>query len=459
MTAAAPTIFAVESDAAWVVVLAVSLVTVAGALLFRRLIKGAGGLASGLLVSLPLLLPPLAAIVFQGALLPEVAVLRPARDAFHHGTREFLHLLLFRDGNAVTPYVAWGSARNWALLAGVGISSFMLLRRAVGCLLVRRMVARCLIPPEEVRVRLEEMTAAVARSAGLDRVPQILLLPPGIEGAFAVGAFRPRILVSCNLLTRLDDHEVEAVIAHEVAHLRARDIQVVSLSGMLRDVVAWNPVAQFAYRRLVDDREREADRRAAELTGRPLAVASGLLKMCDLVKDGRRGPRRAALAFLRPGGRVARRVSDLLAMADGRSEESGDRRIPYLAAACVVAVLGLQAAASLTAERGAFAIVWGAPSAGADTYAPKAAPQPKAEIRRGGKKKAQRAELESPQRDLAARGSFRAEDMGRWLKQMDRLAAQGVTPATLQWEARRDWQAVPIRCTVGSLCIYRVDGI
>jgi Zn-dependent protease with chaperone function len=459
VTAAAPTILAVESDAAWVVVVAVSLVTVAGAVVFRRLIKGAGGLASGLLVSLPLLLPPLAAVVFQGALLPEVAVLRPARDAFHHGTREFLHLLLFRDGNAVTPYVAWGSARNWVLFVGLGISSFMLLRRVLGCLLVRRMVARCLTPPDEVRARLEETTTAIARRADLDRVPQILLLPPGIEGAFAVGAFRPKILVSHDLLARLDDREVEAVIAHEIAHLRARDIQVVSLSGMLRDLVAWNPIAQFAYRRLVDDREREADRRAAEITGRPLAVASGLVKMCDLVKDGRRGPRRAALAFLRPGGRVARRVSDLLAIADGRTTDSGDRRIPYLAAACVVAVLGLQAAASLTSERGAFAIVWGAPRAGADTYAPKAAPQPQRKIRRDGKEKARRAEIESPQRDLAVLGSFPAEDMARWLKQMDRLAAQGVTPTTLQWEARRDWQAVPIRCTVGSLCLYRVDGI
>lgn len=459
MTAAAPTILAVETDAAWVVVLAVSLVTVPTAVLLRYLIRGAGGVASGVLLALPLLVPPVAGLLFHGGLLPEIAVLRPAQDAFQHGTREFLHLLLFRDGDAVTPYVAWGSAQNWALVAGLGVSSFMLVRRAVGTMVVRGMLRRCRRPDGETATRLDDIAATLAGRAGLESAPDILLLPPGIPGAFAVGAFRARVLISAELPAILDDDELEAVVAHEIGHIRARDTQVVFLSGMLRDMVAWNPVAHVSYRRLVEDREREADRRAAELTGKPLAVASGLLKMCEVVNEGHRGLRRAALAFLRPGGRVARRVSHLLAVADGRAA-AGDRRIPYAAAAALVVILGLQAAATLTAERGALAIVWGAPrGAAAEAYAPKAALLEKRAEADGRRKRAQRAELESPQRDLAALGSFRAEDMALWLDEMERLAAEGVTPATLQWEARRDWQAVPIRCAVGSLCIYRVDGI
>ena len=113
-------------------------------------------------------------------------------------------------------------------------------------------------------------------------------------------------------------------------------------AGVLRDAVGWNPIAHFAFRWLLTDRELEADRRAAVLTGRPLAVASGLLKMCDLVGRRPRLRHRVAVGFLRPGGRITRRVSHLIALADGTTVAGPDGRIPYLVAGLLVAVLGLQ---------------------------------------------------------------------------------------------------------------------
>ncbi|HVL64516.1 MAG TPA: M56 family metallopeptidase [Actinomycetota bacterium] len=463
MTSASPTILALETDAAWVVVLAVSTVTLPAALILRRLIGRPGGVASGILLGLPLLLPLVAALVFHGALLPELAVLRPAREVFRHGTADLLHLLYFHDGDAVTPYVAWGTARNWVLLVGLGFSSLMLLRRALGMLLVHRLVRRCRTPAPAERAEIRRVLSPLARRAGLAREPEVLFLPPGAGGVFAVGSVRPRILIAESLRRELEPEEIEAVLAHEVAHVSARDIRVVFLAGVLRDMVAWNPLAHLAFRKLVSDRESEADRRAAAMTGKPLAVASSLLKMCQ---TGRRlRPTPAALSFLRPGSRVARRVRALIDVADGRAALTDPRRLPYAAAAVLVAALGLQAGAELAAERGALAIVWGAPAGEmAQAYAPpRAATEPPgqrtARKGKGAKKKARRAEIESPQRNLARSESFRAEDLELWLSQMAKLAARGVSPATLAWETRRDWEAVPIRCTGGSLCIYRVDGI
>ena len=76
-----PTILALQADSAWFVIVAVSLVTLPVVLLLRRLIDRPGGLASGILLSLPLALPLVAAVLYGHPVLPEIAVLRPALQA------------------------------------------------------------------------------------------------------------------------------------------------------------------------------------------------------------------------------------------------------------------------------------------------------------------------------------------------------------------------------------------
>ena len=142
-------------------------------------------------------------------------------------------------------------------------------------------------PAEEARVG--KMVAMLAGAAKAKRVPAVLVLPGWACGAFAVGGRRSRILISRSLLEALDDDELEAVLAHEVAHVAAKDMRVLALAGLLRDMTAWNPFSHVALRRLLRDRELEADRLAASITGKPLAVASSLIKMCDLLQDSRPG--------------------------------------------------------------------------------------------------------------------------------------------------------------------------
>ncbi len=460
MTTAAPTILTLETDSTWVVILVVSLVTLIATLFLRRIIGRPGGLASSFLLAIPLLLPLVAAVVFQGSLLPEFAVLRPAREVFATGSSELLHLLYFLDGGRVTPYVAWGSQGPWIVLFAIAVSSLMLIRRALGTYLVHRLINRCERPKGWDDRRLTAIILRLSEAAGLRHPPTVLLLPSGVSGAFAVGARRPKILISRNLLAVLDEDELEAILAHEVAHIEARDIPVLFTSGVLKDMVAWNPFAHIAFRKLRQDREFEADRRAATMTQNPLAVASGLLKMCELVGKRRHG-RQAALAFFRPGGRVARRVTRMLDIADGRIAMSRESSLAYMVAALLVAVLGLQVGAKIAAAPAGFAITWGTVESSGDLYAPKPV------TRHGAGVKAPdsltRAELESPQRHLGAKraASVRASDMDRWIEDMSawaqRRGTKALSPVTVAWEARQNWEIVPIRCAVGSICLYRID--
>src|SRR5918992_4310549 len=139
MTSASPTILALETDSAWVIILVSSAVVLAAAIVAARVIGRPGGLASGLLLALPLALPLIAALSFAEAALPEAAVLRPAGDVLLDRTGGLLDLLVVENqrNHTVTPYAVPRSAGSWLLLIGVLSSFLMLLRRVIGALLIR----------------------------------------------------------------------------------------------------------------------------------------------------------------------------------------------------------------------------------------------------------------------------------------------------------------------------------
>lgn len=459
-----------ETDSAWVVILATSLVTLAAALLLRRLISRPGGLASALLLLSPLVLPLLAAAFYQHAVLPEIAVLRPVGSALLERPNEILHLLWLSDGQSqvLTPYAFSGGAGRWLLVVGLAVSSVMLVRRLVGTVLVRRMIARARLV-EDPAEPFHRIVTSLAEAVGLRTVPQVLELPSAVPGAFVVGGRRARLLVSSRLVSELDEEELRCIVAHELAHLEAHDVRVMLLAGLLRDVVAWNPLAHVAFRRLAGDRELEADRRAASLTGEPLALASGLLKVCALMKGRRGAATRAALALVRPRGRLRERVAKLIAMSDRGSAALPASRLPYVTAAAMVALLGLHAGARVAAPNpAAVTFVWGAPETGdVDIWVP---PQAKPDLERkrlqtSGTDKARRTALDvkDPMGYLKVAGgmSVKEKHVRKWIGTMMKVAKKtGVPASTLQWEVEPGWGAEPLfssRPRMGPVGIYRME--
>src|SRR5688500_4099000 len=188
-------VLAIETDSAWVVILAVSAVTLAAALLLRRLIGAPGGLSSGLLLARPLALPLVAAVAYTHAVLPEIAVWQPIGRALRDTPGDLLHLLLVADERTgiVTPYALSGSAGQWVLLVGLSVSSFMLVRRLVGTMLVRRVIARAHPLEGDRGLEIEESVRRISAEAGLKESPTILVLDSGVTGAFALGVRNKRI--------------------------------------------------------------------------------------------------------------------------------------------------------------------------------------------------------------------------------------------------------------------------
>jgi heat shock protein HtpX len=179
--------------------------------------------------------------------------------------------------------------------------------------------ARILKPGE--MPRLQEMVERVAALAGVPRV-RVGIIETPVPNAFAIGKrlSSSTVVVTRGLLELLNEEELEAVIAHEIAHVHNRDVLVMTIAGFFVVVAQlvfrfflWGAgggsdrrrgnaialafvvsllvwiIGQLLLLALSRYREFVADRMAGIVTGRPLALASALWKIDGRVK---RIPRR-----------------------------------------------------------------------------------------------------------------------------------------------------------------------
>lgn len=107
-------------------------------------------------------------------------------------------------------------------------------------------------------------------------LPRLRVLDTSSPAAMSGWLGEPTVVVSRWLLEHLDGNELEAVLAHELAHLFRRAGTVLWAVRLLRDSVWYLPWAGRTLELLEAEEELEADALAAKLTGRPLALASAL---------------------------------------------------------------------------------------------------------------------------------------------------------------------------------------
>jgi hypothetical protein len=79
----------------------------------------------------------------------------------------------------------------------------------------------------------------------------------------------------------LDSNELDALLAHEMAHLRLRDPTLCLLTGVCRDLVFFLPGIYLACAWLRREQEEAADDLAAGSTHRPATLASTILKVWE----------------------------------------------------------------------------------------------------------------------------------------------------------------------------------
>lgn len=91
---------------------------------------------------------------------------------------------------------------------------------------------------------LHAMTAELAARAGIP-MPRLYVMDDPSPNAFATGRNPAHgvVAVTTGLMQLMSPHQVKGVIAHEIAHIKHRDILVASLAAALASMVSW--VAQM----------------------------------------------------------------------------------------------------------------------------------------------------------------------------------------------------------------------
>ena len=109
------------------------------------------------------------------------------------------------------------------------------------------------------------------------RQPIRVLAAEGLVAPVVFGSFRPAIVVPARFHRDFDPGQREAVLAHEVAHLAARDPAWQCVAGLVCALLWWQPLAWWSRRRLRAAREAVADEASLLLPDGPGLLAASLV--------------------------------------------------------------------------------------------------------------------------------------------------------------------------------------
>ena len=160
--------------------------------------------------------------------------------------------------------------------------------------------------------RLYRTVKSIADRSGLP-MPKIAIIPTTMPNAFATGRNPNNATVAATegIMRLLDDNELQGVLAHEMAHVKDRDILIMSIAATVAGAISFAarwafygalfgggsnrdnggfivmivvaitaPIAAIMVQLAISrGREYKADYEGAKLIGRPLYLASALKKL------------------------------------------------------------------------------------------------------------------------------------------------------------------------------------
>jgi beta-lactamase regulating signal transducer with metallopeptidase domain len=210
-------------------------------------------------------------------------------------------------------------ARAW--LVGV----FALALRIVFGLLVLEQLRRSGLI--ELPAELVARFRALQRRVGIDRLVRYCECQ-AVRVPAVIGLFRPVVLIPMRALTGLSVEQLEAVVAHELGHVKRFDVAVNFVQAIAETLFFFHPAVWWLNKRIRADREDCCDDVAVGVTGRGVSYARALATMAEW----RDAP---DFAMAATGSPIAARVARLLGV---RQHGAGARTAGAVTASLSLAI-------------------------------------------------------------------------------------------------------------------------
>jgi len=233
-------------------------------------------------------------------------------------------------------FVSWrpelGAIAPWlGPLWMIGVCAFCLLRLA-GWISARKLRSRGVCGVSEFwRNKLAELSARMRVSRPVQLLESCLVDVP-----LALGHLRPVILIPIGMLSALPVAQVEAILMHELAHIRRHDYLLNAAQRLIESFFFYHPATWWISSVIRNEREHCCDDVVVAMTGnaQEYAVVLAALERSRISS--------LELALAATGGRLMKRIHRLL---------NPTQSVNALAPALAVAILLATAATSMAALR------------------------------------------------------------------------------------------------------------
>jgi len=152
---------------------------------------------------------------------------------------------------------------------------------------------------------------AVRRSATPLRnrkFPVPVMSSPGLLEPGVFGILRPVLLLPEGIGERLHPAQLDAVLAHELCHVRRRDNLTSAIHMAVQAIFWFHDMVWWLGARLLDERERACDEEVLRLGSKPQIYAAGILNVCKLYVESP-----AAWMSGVTGANLRRRIEQIMA--------------------------------------------------------------------------------------------------------------------------------------------------
>ena len=186
----------------------------------------------------------------------------------------FADALVTSGASGATGMTAWLQAQLLSIVAFWAVCAAVLtLRMALGLLWLRRTERS-----QRTDASLQAVVTQLAGSFGVKRAVRLRVVD-SLDSPVTAGWWRPLVLVPAALASGMPHELLEALLAHEMAHVRRLDYLVNLGQNVIEILLFYHPAVWWISGRVRAEREQIADDLAARHTGAPRTLARALSEL------------------------------------------------------------------------------------------------------------------------------------------------------------------------------------